>query len=368
MIYTPYKDMRLSALGMGGVRFPSVAGDPNQIDRIAGQAIIDAAFAAGINCFDTAYTYNDGDSERFLGEALSRYPRSSYYLSTKFSVRNNPDLEEVFEGQLRRLKTDYIDFYMLHWLDEVTLPAYTDKDRDYIGFLLEQKKAGRIRYIGFSSHAAPDTLERFLDYYDGFDVAMIQLNYLDWTLLEAERQYELLTERRIPLWVMEPLKGGRLSTLSPESAAILKEAAPDRSLSSWGFRWLQGLDNVQVVFSGMATPGQVEENAGIFSVPEPLNKEEKAVLQRAAAIFMDSLGVPCSSCRYCCDSCPAELDIPLLIQGYNESKVSGDPWRLGRLSEAKGSGECLQCGACLPHCPQKINIPDIMDQLAVSSE
>lgn len=249
-------------------------------------------------------------------------------------------------------------------MDENSFSAYTDAEKDYLGFLLRQKEAGRIRHIGFSSHAAPATLERFLNWYDGFDMALIQLNYLDWTMLNARRQYELLAEHHIPVWVMEPLKGGRLSTLSPEAAAILKAAAPDRSLSSWGFRFLMGLEHVQTVLSGMATVEQVRENAALFETPNPLSTEEQAALKRAAAVFLGDLGVPCSACRYCCPTCPEGLDIPLLIKGYNERRVSGELWRVADFpGGAHGPADCLQCGACRKHCPQKIDIPGVMQAL-----
>ena len=204
MRYKKFKEYYISTIGLGGLRFPTKNGNPNIIDRKKGQEIVDIAISCGINYFDTAHSYQNGDSERFLGEALSKYPRDSYYLATKFYVAYSRDIEATFEEQLKRCQTEYFDFYLFHCLDEGTIDAYTDKKLDYLGYLMKQKKAGRIRNIGFSSHAAPDTLERCLDWYHEFDMALIQLNYLDWTLLEAKRQYEILTEHGIPVWVMEP--------------------------------------------------------------------------------------------------------------------------------------------------------------------
>ena len=368
MFRKKYNDITISALGMGCLRFPTVPGQPNHIDRTEAQKVIDAAIESGINYFDTAYTYQNGDSERFVGEALSKYPRDSYYLATKFYAAASKDIETVFAEQLRRCRTDYFDFYLLHGMDENYIADYTDPQKDYLGFMLKQKAAGRIRHIGFSSHAAPDTLQKFLEWYDGFDMALIQLNYLDWTMLNAKRQYEILTEHKIPVWVMEPLKGGRLSTLNEKACSVLKSTDSDASVSSWGFRFLMGLPNVQTVLSGMSSVQQVHENAKTFEAPNPLQADESEALRKAVAAFMEDLGVPCSGCRYCCDTCPAGLDIPLLIKGYNERNVSGETWRIANLDSTKSAADCLQCGICAKHCPQKIEIPAVMRKLASQSK
>ena len=176
MIYKQFQDIQLSRLGMGNMRLPVRGG---KIDRQKAQEIIDYAMEQGVNYYDTAYVYHSGESETFLGEALSKYPRDSYYLATKFYVMANPDIEQVFEEQLRKLHTDYIDFYLLHCVNEETIGAYMKKNRHYMDFLLEQKAKGRIRHIGFSSHGKPETLEKFLDWSDAFEFVQIQLNYLD---------------------------------------------------------------------------------------------------------------------------------------------------------------------------------------------
>ena len=194
-------------------------------------------------------------------------------------------------------------------------------------------------------------------------MALIQLNYLDWTLLKAKEQYEILTSRQIPVWVMEPLKGGRLCSLNPEATEMLQAAAPGRTLESWGFRFLMGLPNVTTVLSGMSSEEQVRENAAVFEKHDPLSREEAGILEKAGQAFIKDMGVPCSGCRYCCDTCPAQLDIPLLLQSYNEKRISGDTWRLEGLSSTKGADQCLQCNTCVSHCPQKIDIPAVMKKL-----
>lgn len=363
MRYKDFKGVKISTLGFGGLRLPAVPDDANTIDRMEAQKVIDTAMANGINYFDTAYTYQNGDSERFLGEALKKYPRDSFYFATKYNAEANSDIEAAFEEQLERCQMDYFDFYLFHCVEEISIDAYTDPKNDYLSYLLKQKENGRIRNLGFSSHAKPETLGRFLQWYDGFDMALIQLNYVDWTLLEAKEQYEILTRHHIPVWVMEPMKGGRLSSLDEASCKILKEAAPDKSISSWGFRFLMTLPNVQTVLSGMSDIDQVLDNVQTFSEMEPLSEEEMEVLWKAKEVFMDALGVPCSACRYCCDTCPAELDIPLLIQAYNEKSISGRTWRLASLRKSKRPDLCVGCGECAKHCPQKIDIPQIMEKM-----
>ena len=363
MFYKDFKGNKISALGFGVMRLPEDPENPAAFDRAEGQRIIDRAMELGVNYFDTAHIYQKTDSEKFLGEALKKYPRESYYLATKFYGSPKRDIRKTFFEQLGRLQTDYIDFYLLHCLEENTFDLYTDPQRDYLGFLRQMRAEGRIRYLGFSTHASPKMLEKFLSYDDGFDMALMQLNYVDWELLDAKGQYEILTAHNIPVWVMEPLKGGRLATLNEAACGILREAAPERSIASWGFRWLMGLPNVQTVLSGMGSVDMVEDNCTTFHEYKPLDAEEQAALENARAAFIDDLGVPCSACRYCCDNCPEGLDIPLLIRYYNEKSLGGEAWKIPGLENTKGAEHCLQCGACMEHCPQKIQIPEIMAKL-----
>lgn len=365
MYYKSLYSRQVSALGFGLLRLPAVEGYPDSVDLERSKILIDLAIRNGVNYFDTAYTYQNGESERAAGEILSAYPRESYHLASKFYVARGLPIDQVFEEQLRRCKTEYFDFYLLHGVQEQYLSAYMSPENDYIGYLKKQQKAGRIRYIGFSSHMGPEALAQFLDWYDDFDMALIQLNYVDWTMLQAKKQYDLLTAHGIPIWVMEPMKGGRLSTLDQDSASVLREAAPRQSISSWGFRFLQGLPNVHTVLSGMSTLEQVQDNLKTFESCNPLSQEEMAVLEKAKQLFLSHLGVPCSACRYCCDTCPAGLDIPLLIRGYNEMNTSGEIWRVGMFSNTKNADACIQCGVCSKRCPQKIDIPEVMRELGV---
>ena len=366
MFYKDFKGNQISTLGLGVMRLPNADGDPNKIDRVEGTKIIDRAIELGINYFDTAHIYQNTDSERFLGEVLKKYPRDSYFLTTKLYGTRERDIRKTFAEQLERLQTEYVDFYLLHSLDDETFPIYTDPSLGYIEFLQEMRAAGKIRYLGFSTHIAPEKLEQFLQYFDGFDMALMQLNFVDWELLNGKRQYEILTERGLPVWIMEPMKGGRLATLNEAACKILKEAAPERSIPSWGFRYLMGLENIQTVLSGMGSIAMLEDNAAAFHEHKPLDVQEQAILEQARAAYIGDMGVPCSGCRYCCDNCPEGLDIPLLIRAYNEYSITGKTWRISGLETAKGPEHCLQCGACMKHCPQKINIPEVLNKLEQS--
>lgn len=234
MVYKDFKGNQISTLGFGVMRLPTDPNNPAIFDREQGQKIIDRAMELGINYFDTAHIYQKTDSEKFLGEALQKYPRNSYYLATKFYGSPKRDIRKTFFEQLERLQTDYVDFYLLHCLEEGTFDLYTDPERDYLGFLRQMREEGRIRYLGFSTHASPEMLEKFLAYDDGFDMALMQLNFVDWTLLDAKRQYEILTDHGIPVWVMEPLKGGRLATLNDAACRILQKRRRSGALRPGG--------------------------------------------------------------------------------------------------------------------------------------
>ena len=213
MIYKAFNNINLSCLGMGNMRLPlNKDRTSSPINRKLSQEIIDYAMDNGINYYDTAYTYNQGDSEVFLGEALSKYPRDSFYLATKFNLHATDDYKSVFEEQLSRLKTDYIDFYLLHAVQDHTYQKYIDCG--CIEYFLEQKKAGRIKYLGFSSHASVKVLTSFADHHK-WDFAQLQINYFDWYHSTAKKEYEVLEKRGTPIIVMEPIRGGRLAELSP---------------------------------------------------------------------------------------------------------------------------------------------------------
>ena len=362
MQYKDYKGEPISRLGMGNMRLPTIGqGRDAAIDYEKAAQIIDYAMKNGITYYDTAYVYNG--SEKFLGTVLPNYDRSSFKLATKYNYMANADYKAEFEESLERLNTDYVDFYLMHAvMNQESLDNYLGNG--CIEYFLEQKEKGRIKNLGFSSHAPLDILEKMASHHQ-WDFAQIQLNYLDWTLQDARGQYELLTSKGIPVVVMEPVRGGRLASLSPKAEALLKEAHPDWSIASWAFRWLMRLDNVQVILSGMSAMDQIVDNVATFGEYAPLSDEDVKLLETACDMFRGEITVPCTACRYCTEDCPMEIEIPKVMSIYNQYKLDGSPMSLGQLGQlSSGPKDCLSCGACQRHCPQGIQIPDVMSELA----
>lgn len=363
MLYKPFHNLSISQLGMGCMRLPTI-GERGPIDEEKAREIIEYVYEHGVNYFDTAYRYHNGESEKFVGKVLSQYPRDSWYLASKMPghmMQPGWTPAGIFEDQLARCGVEYFDFYLLHNLCETSIDTYMDEELGILDYLLEQKKAGRIRYLGFSAHARPETMERFLAWRDCFDFAQIQLNYLDWTLQNAKRKYDILVERGIPVMVMEPCRGGRLASLNEEANAMLKKARPNDSIASWAFRFVKSMPGVQVILSGMTQLDQAADNIKTFSDPTPLTEEEMELLQKAASTLVNL--VPCTACRYCCEGCPKNLDIPNLISLYNE--VSFDPspglaFMVAALKDEEMPSNCIACGECKKVCPQGIDIPEIM--------
>ncbi|MDO4198845.1 MAG: aldo/keto reductase [Erysipelotrichaceae bacterium] len=364
MLYKDFKDIRLSALGMGNMRLPQTeANNPNApIDWVEAHKIIDRAYEAGINYFDTAYVYNAGESEKCLGACMKKHPRDTFYLATKFYIDANPDYKAVFEEQLERLETDHIDFYLLHCLMDSNIDNYLNSGA--IDYFLKMKEEGKIRYLGFSSHASVETLERFASHHD-WDFAQIQLNYYDWLYSTTKQEYEILEKHGIKTMVMEPVRGGRLSALSEDADALLKSVHPEWSISSWALRFVQSLPNVQVILSGMSTMDQMEDNLKTFSSECSLSEEDKEIAFKAAEMFRSKLVVPCTGCCYCTEGCPMGINIPEWLKIYNAFKSDGSfiGKPMADAMEGPGPDDCIECGNCTGHCPQGIDTPKVMKEL-----
>ena len=371
MYFNKFKDKELSALGFGTMRLPQKA--DGSIDDAAVQEMVDYAIGNGINYFDTAYPYHGGESERSIGRALSKHERSSFYLATKYpghQIASTYDPASIFEDQLKKCGVEYFDFYLLHNIYENCLDVYLDPKWNIIPYFIEQKKLGRIKHLGFSSHARPDTLKKFLDIWGHeMEFCQIQLNYLDWTLQDAKTKYELLTEYNIPVWVMEPVRGGKLAKLNDTNDAKLKALRPEVSTASWGFRFLQSLPNVTMVLSGMSNMEQMMDNVHTFSSKDVLNEEEINVLFDIAESLKNS--VPCTACRYCCEGCPMQLDIPTLLAIYNDIRFEAHitaAMTMSGIAEDKKPSACIGCGKCAQICPQNIDIPQEMINFAEAAK
>ena len=368
MMTNDFQGKQLSRLGFGTMRLPTNA--DGSIDETLVAEMTAYALEHGVNYFDTAYPYHGGESERVIGSVLSKYPRESYYLADKYpghqisSTGYNP--AEIFEEQLQKCGVEYFDFYLLHNVYEKSMEVYLDPQWGIVDYFKEQKRLGRIKHLGFSCHAETKGLREFLDACgEDMEFCQIQLNYLDWTLQDAKGKYELLTERNIPVWVMEPVRGGRLAKLGEAEEAKLKALRPEDSIASWSFRFLQGLPNVKMVLSGMSNMEQMMDNVKTFSEDKPLSAEETALLLDIAEGMKDS--IPCTACRYCCDGCPAGLDIPGLISTYNEIRFSpavNVAMRIEFMPEDKKPSACIGCGQCTQMCPQNIDIPGALKDFA----
>lgn len=370
MIYKDFKDKKLSALGLGAMRLPIMkGGSDGQIDEEQTVKMVDYALDHGINYFDTAYGYHDGQSEIVMGKVLGRYPRVSYYLADKFpgyDLSNMDKVESIFEEQLKKCGTDYFDFYLFHNVYEKNIEPYMDEKYGIMEYLRKQKEAGRIRHLGFSCHGRYDTLKRFLDTYgDDLEFCQIQLNYLDWKLQDAKAKVELLNEYKMPIWVMEPLRGGKLASLSDENSEKLKACRPDEKIPAWGFRFLQSIPGVTMILSGMSDMEQLMENAATFAQEKPLTEEEIKVLMEVTDSMLDIL--PCTACRYCTSHCPKKLDIPTLMSLYNESRFNMTiitQMAVGAMPEDKRPDACIGCKSCEAVCPQMLKISEAMKDFA----
>lgn len=367
MIYRDFQDLQLSMLGMGAMRLPVVDGDDAKIDERAVGEMVAYAMEHGINYYDTAWGYHGGNSELAMGKALSGYPRESYYLATKFpgyDLANMPKVKEIFEEQLRKCGVEYFDFYLFHNVCEMNIDAYLDEKYGIFEYLIEQKKNGRIRHLGFSAHGSCAVMKRFLDKYgEAMEFGQIQLNYLDWTFQDAKAKVELLGSYNIPVWVMEPLRGGRLAKLPEDDAAKLAALRPEEKIPAWAFRFLQTIPGVTVVLSGMSDDTQLKENIKTFESNRPLEQGEMDTLL-AIADGMLSTSLPCTACRYCTSHCPKKLDIPMLLELYNEHSFTGGgfiaPMALMAVPEEKQPSACVGCRSCEKVCPQQIKISEAM--------
>ena len=372
MIYRNFQEIKLSGLGMGAMRLPVIDGDDSRIDETKTQAMVDYAMEQGVNYYDTAWGYHDGHSETVMGKALSRYPRESYYLATKFpgyDLSNMDKVEEIFEKQLEKCGVEYFDFYLFHNVCEMNIDAYLDEKHGIYEYLMKQKAAGRIRHLGFSAHGNLDVMKRFLDAYGkDMEFCQIQLNFLDWTFQGAKEKVELLKEWNIPVWVMEPLRGGKLAKLAAEDEKALKALRPEENIPAWAFRFLQSVPGVTMVLSGMSNLQQMQDNIHTFAEDKPLTEKEMDTLLQIADGMVKKIVLPCTACHYCTSHCPQSLPIPELLALYNEHCFTEGgfiaPMALSAYPQEKLPSACIGCRSCEAVCPQQIKISEAMADFA----
>ena len=367
MIYKDFQGLKLSALGMGCMRLPRNSASDADVNEAETARMVACAMERGVNYYDTAWGYHEGNSETVMGRVLAKYPRESFYLATKFpgyDLANMPKVKEIFPRQLEKCGVDYFDFYLIHNVCEMNIDAYLDPQYGIMDYLLEQKAQGRIRHLGFSAHGSYEVMKRFLDAYgEHMEFCQIQLNYVDWAFQDAKGKVELLKAHHLPVWVMEPLRGGKLASLAEEDAAALKALRPEETVPAWAFRFLQSVPGVTVVLSGMGSVEQVEDNLATWSEDRPLNEREFAALTEIGRNLFAKGTVPCTACHYCVSKCPQGLDIPRLLRLYNEAVYSGVPAVSGTIKEIspdKQPGACISCHSCAAVCPQNIEIPETL--------
>lgn len=369
MLYKEFQGLKLSSLGLGTMRLPNkgINGD-TPIDEEETAKMVEYAINKGVNYFDTAWGYHNGESELVIGKVLQKYSRDSFYLATKFpgyDLSNMDKVEEIFEKQLEKTGMEYFDFYLIHNVYEKNVDPYLDPKYGILDYLLKQKQNGRIKHLGFSIHGSFDVMKKFLGGYGKYmEFCQVQLNYLDYEFQDAKAKVELLNELNIPIWVMEPLRGGKLAKLSEENESKLKALRPDETIPAWAFRFLQSIPGVTMVLSGMSNMEQLEQNIKTFEEDKLLNENEMKELIEMARDMVKGNTLPCTSCRYCTAHCPKGIDIPKILALYNEHVFTGGgfiaPMAISALPDDKKPSACIGCKSCEAVCPQQLKIAEAM--------
>lgn len=361
----PALGKEISRLGYGGMRFPK---NGDEVDMDAAVQLLRKAYEMGINYFDTAMVYHKGESEKIFGKAFEPYPRDSYLIADKMSIwlcSDEEDMKARFYNQLKTLKTDYIDFYLVHSLNRNHYKKV--KDLHCVEFLQQMKQEGKIKHLGFSFHDTYQVFTQILNDYT-WDFVQIQLNYLDWHNQGAEQLYRELERRNLPVMVMEPVRGGYLATIDSERAKPFLELEPQRSIASWAIRWVESLPQVAVVLSGMSDLQQLKDNVATMTHFEPMNEQELAAIDRVVEEIRKVNEIPCTGCRYCMD-CPMGVDIPEIFSIYSQYKIFGKEKAFVQdyeevVEHGNGAEHCVRCMACTTKCPQMIAIPDKLEMIA----
>ena len=352
------KNQEVSLLGMGCMRLP--VNENNEIDYKKTEEMIDLAYKSGINYFDTAYPYHNGQSELVIGSILKKYPRESFLLADKMPMWNCKTLDDVkriFNEQLEKCGVEYFDFYLCHAMNLER--HYIYKELNAYEYLVQMKNEGKIRYLGFSYHDAAQNIIPIADELD-WDFAQIQFNYLDYDMQDAKKQYEELTKRDISVVVMEPVRGGMLANVCDEAKDLFKNYKPDMSVASWALRYVAYFPNIKVILSGMSNLEQLTDNINTFTNYQELDAEELDIIQKAKKTILGNEFIPCTGCRYCMP-CPFGVDIPRAFRTFNMYGIHKDIERfkndMARFEEKNLPKNCKSCKKCMKECPQGIDIP-----------
>lgn len=367
----------MTTLGFGFMRLPIKNQDQTNIDYPQLNRMVDTYIENGFNYFDTGYHYHDGTSEEALRKSVvERYPRKSIKIADKMPVYSHPkeeDLEPIFQEQLKRCGVDYFDYYLIHNVCKYSEPSFNDVDS--FGFIKQKLEEGRIKHIGISYHDTPEMLEDILNKYPEIEFVQLQLNYYDWEddNVKARECYEIATKHKKPVIVMEPIKGGTLINLSDEADNLMKQYNPEASIASWAIRYAATPDNVCIVLSGMTTQEQVEDNISYMKDFQPINKEEMEIIKKVVEILKKHTTINCTKCNYCLDYCPKNIDIPRLFDLYNIELYTkpegfspqGQYYRTyAKKDDVSVASECIKCGKCKEQCPQHLNIPEYLKDVA----
>lgn len=358
-----YKDITVPLLALGCMRLP-MKGD--EIDQQELDRMVDYCMEHGANYFDTAYMYVDAKSELAIGKSLKRYNRKDFMLADKspiYKMKTREDVRKIFDEQLQKCQVEYFDFYMCHNINQNTVGTY--RDVHMVEELVKLKNEGKIKYLGFSFHGTPEILREVIKDYK-WDFAQLQVNYLDWDVVKAHEQYDIVQSQGIPVTVMEPLRGGGLVNLSDKALAKLKENS-DNTPAAFGLRWAASRDNVVTVLSGMSNLQQVKENIQTFIDYKDMDEKEEKLADEVAKIIQSQGEINCTACKYCLEVCPRGINIPALFALYNQYKVTDNKMLFKiyyeSLADSEKADKCIKCNLCNKNCPQSLDIPNLLAKI-----
>ena len=364
--------MAIKKLGFGLMRLPySDSEEWGHVDLEKTKAMIDAYMAEGFTYFDTAWVYHGGNSEKVFGELVGkRYPREKYQVTTKmplWGMKEESELQKIFDKQLENCNVPYFDYYFLHALNKDVF----EKAESLHAFewMQKMKAEGKIKHPGFSFHDSADVLDEILTKHPEVELVQLQINYIDWESdgVQSRKCYEVACKHGVLVSIMEPIKGGSLANIMGDAKKVFTDYNPNASVASWAVRYAASLDNILVVLSGMSNMEQLQDNMSYMKDFEPLNADEKQCVEKATELIKSTIVIPCTACRYCVDGCPKKINIPRYFELVNEAKrygIDSYKWHYNETKKNGGApGDCIGCKACEKHCPQKLQIVDLLKKL-----